>query len=504
MAEPNVAILLFQVEQSRNFIHDDLVPALSAELAKVGVANEILETTLPAMDAANADDFAAVDELAARVRGRFGTLAYVRLWSAGVFERLRAQLPGVTWVYLGDPRVAFPGTTHTLAVSQVASLAAVARAVAAGRAPTAAELSLPPVELTRAHERANLVRNEVGAQKRPDRPAVVHGSPGCAYSKDVRENPFFADVRFPVDARVVLTGCSFCATGGVARRPAGETLASVLGQLDNILANEPETSRIQINDQNPFPYLVPFVERLAERATRPFEILIESRGDWFLGSVPVMERALAIAERTGHSILLFLVGLENLSQKELDLFNKGMSAEENERAVHECRRLRGAYPKGYSSTRAAFGFILYNPWTELSDLEANVAAIERTRLGEFRGQLSRSKLRLYPDTALHYKAVQEGLVAERFKYDAMDSARRYGYEAEVPWRFLRPETDAVYGIHDAIWRREGKHEEMKMLAEIVRFVRARPTLVGGPVDELATEVVASLGNRFEREIRHSR
>ena len=51
-----------------------------------------------------------------------------------------------------------------------------------------------------------------------------------------------------------------------------------------------------------------------------------------------MERALAIAERTGHTILFFLMGLENLSQKELDLYNKGMSAEENERAVHECRR----------------------------------------------------------------------------------------------------------------------------------------------------------------------
>ena len=36
-------------------------------------------------------------------------------------------------------------------------------------------------------------------------------------------------------------------------------------QLDHILATEPETSRVQINDQNPFPYLVSFVERAGER-----------------------------------------------------------------------------------------------------------------------------------------------------------------------------------------------------------------------------------------------
>jgi hypothetical protein len=42
-------------------------------------------------------------------------------------------------------------------------------------------------------------------------------------------------------------------------------LASVLAQLDHLLDHAPETARIQLNDQNPFPYLVRFIDRLGER-----------------------------------------------------------------------------------------------------------------------------------------------------------------------------------------------------------------------------------------------
>lgn len=502
MADPAAAILLFQVAQSRNFIHDDLIPALSAALTARGVRNELFETTLPAIDAADAADLSAVDALIARLRDRYTVCAYVRLWSEAVFQHLRAQLPGFTWIYLGDPRVAFAGTTHAFPLNQVETFAAVTRAVAAGEPVTAAMFRLPAMELTRAHARDNLVRIGVGRDPRPDRPAVVHGSAGCAYGQSILDNPHFRDVPFP-DARVVLRGCSFCASGGVPRRPAGEVLASVLAQLDHLLDHAPGTARIQLNDQNPFPYLVPFIDRLGERAAHPMEVLIETRADWFLGSMAVMERALQGAERHGHRILLFLVGLESLSQKDLDLYNKGVTVEQNERTVLECRRLRRRYPGSYSDTPAAFGFILYNPWTELSDITLNLDAAERVGLKEFRGQLTRAKLRLYPDTALYYKARHEGLLAERFPYEAMDSARRYGYEAEVPWRFKHLATDRAYGVHDAIFRAVGKHEEGRMLREIVRFLDRRPDRWSEPVPALARDVVRSLGSRFQREIRHS-
>lgn len=500
--EPAVAILLFQVSQNRNFIHDDLVPALSSALAREGVPNDIFETVLPPIGDGGAEDLSSLDALAAQIQGKYPVCAYVRLWSETVFQRLRELLPGVVWVYLGDPRVAFTGTTHSIALGQVGTLAALARAAAQGVTPPPEAFAIPPIALERAHKADNLTRITLGRERRPDRPAVVHGSPGCAYGQDVRENPFFKDVPFPENGRVVLRGCSFCATGGVPRLPAGEVLRSALDQLDHILATEPDTARVQINDQNPFPYLVPFVERAAERAGRPLEILIETRADWFLGAMPVMERALQSAERAGHRVLLFLMGLENLSQKELDLYNKGVTVEQNERAVHECRRLKKKYPRSYSDTPAAFGFVLYNPWTELGDLRLNLAAVERTGLTEFRGQIARSKLRLYPDTALYYKALHEGLVTERFPYEAMDSARRYGYEAEVPWRFKHAATDRAYGVHDVIFRKAGKHEELKMLDAIVRWLERHPARWGDPVELLARDIVRSLGPRFTREIRH--
>ncbi len=506
-SDASVALLLFQVAQERNFIHDDWIPAVSSELRRLGVDNDIFETTLSAMadgdhgDGAH-DDAAVLDSLADRLRGRYHTLAYTRLWSEAVFRGLHARLPGVVWVYLGDARVAFDGTDHRLAIQQVATLAEIARSAARGRAVDPTALALATVDLSHAQRDANLVRIRVGEQSRPDRPAVVHGSPGCAYGADVRDNPYFANVPFPDDAKIVLKGCSFCGTGGIPRKPAGQVLDSVLAQLDNILQSEPATSRIQINDQNPLPYLIEFVSRATERAQRPLEILIETRADWFLGGLAVFERALAAAERGGHRILLFLVGIENFSQRALDRLNKGATPEQNVRVVEECRRLRRAFPRSYSETRAAFGFILYDPWTELDDLATNAVTCERIQFREFRGQLSRAKLRLYPDTALYYKAKHEGLLAERFPYDAMDSARRYGYEAEVPWRFLHRETDAAYGIHDRIDAIVGKHDDMKVLLEVVRFLQRNPGAVEFPVDEVARDLVRGLGPTFVREIQH--
>lgn len=501
MTVASVAILLFQVDQERNYIHDDNLPALSAQLAERGVKSAIFEATLPAIDADDADDLSVLDALADRVRGAYGVCVYARLWSEEVFRRLRALLPGVVWVYVGDARVAFEGTDHAVELSQVETLVAIAEAAGEGRAVDPSAFALPPTEKNaHPHHSANLVRIVVG--KRPRRPAVVHGSPGCAYSADVRENPHFRDVPFP-DERVVLKGCSFCASGGIGRLPAGETLQSVLLQVDNILASEPDVAEIQVNDQNPFPYLVRFIERVGERTRRPVSILIETRADWLLGALPVMERALETAGRFGHRVLLFLVGVESLSQKELDLYNKGVTVAQNERAVMECRRLRERYPDVYSTDRAAFGFILYNPWTELRDLALNIEAAERVGLQEFRGQLSRAKLRLYPNTALFYKAKHEGLLAERFPYEAMDSARRYGYEAEIPWRFKHIEADRAYGVHDVIHRAVGKHEELKMLREVVRFLDRNPSRLREPVSALARDVVRGMGSRFQREILHS-
>jgi hypothetical protein len=500
MGAAAVAILLFQVDQERNFIHDDNLPALSSQLIARGVPSEIFEATLPAIDADDADDLSVLDALAERVRGRFGLCVYTRLWSASIFRRLRALLPGIAWVYVGDRRVAFEGTEYALDLGQVDTLAAIARAVGAGEPVDPEAFCLPPTEVgAAAHHDANLVRITVG--RRPARPAVVHGSPGCAYSADVRENPLFQGVPFPA-SQVVLKGCSFCASGGVGRLPAGETLRSVLMQVDNVLATQPDVAEIQVNDQNPFPYLVQFVERVGERTRRPVSILIETRADWFLGALPVMERALQTAARFGHRILLFLVGIESLSQRELDLYNKGVTVAQNERAVLECRRLRERYPGVYSADRAAFGFILYNPWTELRDIALNIEAAERIGMQEFRGQMSRAKLRLYPNTALFYKAQHEGLLAPRFPYEAMDSARRYGYEAEVPWRFKHLATDRAYGVHDAIHRAVGKHEELKMLYEVVRFLARNPGRHHEPVSALARDVVRAMGSRFQREIRH--
>lgn len=505
---PRLGILLFQVAQQRNFIHDDLMPHVVAELRARGIDVDVYETTLPASDGPDAQDLSAVDLLVERLReARHDVLAYTRLWSEAVFRRLRTTLPDAFLVHVGDARFAFQGTDLRVSDHGVPALEAATRERAAGRTPSRDIERYAEMDDQAMRIGPPLVPIRIG-KKPPPRPAVVRGSPGCPYNKDVRENPRFKDVHWPVDteraSRLVLAGCSFCSTGGVSREPVERVMTSVLTQLDAILDHEPGTTRIQLNDQNPLPYLVPFVERLAERAAQPVEIMLETRADWFLGGLPVFERALAACERTGHRMFLFLVGVENFSARELELFNKGVTAEDNAALIEACRTLKQKYPKGYSDTRPAFGFILYNPWTELTDLETNADWIDKVRMTDFRGEITRSKLRLYPDTALYYKARQDGLLAERFPYEAMDSARRYGYTAETPWRFASRETDRVYGIHDAFHRRIGRHNETRMLREIIAFVRENPDRLDEDAETLATVLQERLGGRVDAQFRFNR
>ncbi|MCC6215605.1 MAG: hypothetical protein IT376_12135 [Polyangiaceae bacterium] len=409
---PRVALLVLHSHADRSFLEDDDLARLGAALRARGVGCRQVEAVIEAA----ATGEAAAAELEAALAD-FDVVVFGRFFDPGVVERLRAARPGQRFLLCaGEHPVHEPPADEVLAPGRL-----VERLAPAEGTPVAAE---PPLRL--------------GAARSRSRVLVLQGATGCPYQADARDNPLYAGVHLPAGYG---RGCAFCATGNHHEaRAARELVASLLAQARELVVGAGADRRFVLKDQNPFVYLEELVRGLAAQGSAPLTLLLETRADWFLRGRGRVERALEAAERTGITLAPYLVGIESFSQPELDRFNKGIRAETNLELLATLRELQGAYPGRFTLSHAAFGFVLFTPWTTLADLRANHAAVVATRFYELRGRLLLSRARLYEDNALYYLAERDGLLADTFEDPRDDPSARFGYLPSRPWRFLHAET----------------------------------------------------------------
>lgn len=112
-----------------------------------------------------------------------------------------------------------------------------------------------------------------------------------------------------------------------------------------------------------------------------------------------------------------MVGAEAGSQRNLDRYGKRASVADNLRAVGLFRAAR---------VFVAQGFIMFDPYTEFADLDANADYLRRTVGYNLRRYLTR--LELYPGTAILDQIRADGLLAA--EYDA--TLRPYAYSFRDP------------------------------------------------------------------------
>jgi hypothetical protein len=331
------------------------------------------------------------------------------------------------------------------------------------------------------------------------RPTISGPSSGCPFLLDARQSPAFAGVALDPE-RIQTKGCSFCLdnSGAYVVPKAGEVVAAWLDGLRRIRAARgdgsehaspggggsarPPLLEVLLTDERPHPHLPAFFEAIAAVAgLAPVELLWKSRADWLLEYASDVERACAIAERSGSVVHLYLVGFESFDRGHLDLFNKGHGPELNEAAIAKMRELQGRFPRSFEHRRhRSHGIVLFTPWTEPEALLTNAAWMRRLRFHELRSEAVKTRLRLYPRVPLHQKAQEDGLLAERFEEGRGDRAAEQGYDASVPWRFRDPRTEAIFQLANALHEIDRSIPDADVLEVATRFVVRWPGLASAP------------------------
>lgn len=439
VARGPVAVLSLHSHRERSFLDDVTLHEASGALRAAGIENDLVVACVV--------DEASAERLAHALRG-YPTLVYERVWSASVIVALAEALPEARLVRMrGEHELTDAPAHDECAPDGLVRL--IAHLLDRG-----VPDPLPPT-------RPNLHPIYVDEADRPKTPSYpIRGNSGCPYSADARANPLFAGLAIP---NRFGRGCSFCTTGNAYehRKPA-EALASTLDQLRYIRAEAPGIEWLVLRDQNPFAYLTELVEAAERESLGPFTLLVESRADWWLQNGTRFERALAAARASSIRIAPFLVGVESFSQRELDRFNKGITADLNVRFLHQLRAWTEAYAPAVDLSHGAFGFILFTPWTTLDDLRENLRGIEETRLHELRGRLLLSRARLYPDTALYYLAERDGLLATNYASRRDDASARYGYLPAQPWRFADARVAQFAEISAQVLERRAYRDELQI------------------------------------------
>ena len=204
--------------------------------------------------------------------------------------------------------------------------------------------------------------------------------PFCLYRRPLKQNLSFLGVDLSGCSRD--DTCSFC-TPPVDERPPADVVGAALAQ---ILAAERSTpkvcrSREYVVDGGALWFKIgPFLDAVLARDLPPSAFFFHCRADDLLAKAAEVEARLPLLENAGHSLNIFSIGVENFSRAENQRFNKKIDPEMVQMAAELMYRWEERVPRSFCfSSHGGFSFILYTPWTNLEDLEANIQGLKRLR-----------------------------------------------------------------------------------------------------------------------------
>ena len=312
---------------------------------------------------------------------------------------------------------------------------------------------------------------------------------GCPFAAPVERNPAFADVPLQADG-VTLRGCSFCFMGGDYRAlPVPQTVALHVAHVAYWQANlSPPLQEVVLRDQAALRYLPDLAKAALAANLAPIGWLLPARGDAILRYGDELAAAARLLEGSGHWFTLYLIGFESFAQAQLDLYNKGVTVAEYAEALHQMRDLHARHPDTFRMEACgASSFILFNPWTTLQDLQENVEFCQAEALLTLAHGLTLTRLRLYPNLPLYWKAKQDGLLHEAPTQGAATpttatatatattdrGAAATGYSAEATWRYRDERVAAVEDLQRRLARHAHLDESVGLLATALAWVQQR-------------------------------
>lgn len=267
----------------------------------------------------------------------------------------------------------------------------------------------------------------------------------CTYDRPFRANRFLAGL--PLAGCLRRGGCAFCG------RPEGrrwatappELLRRQLAAIDRTLPGTAARGlRIRLLGEAALRHVGAVARAALRFRRRPLGLLLDARVDRLLAAAEPLRAALRRLDGSGVRLELSLLGAESFGTAALERLNKGLRPEQTLRAVRLLFELEREFP-------AAFGFrehgglslLTMTPWTTPAELALDLAVVEALGLESLVGKLFTGRLRLFPGLPLVEAARRDGLLVRRYADPLLDTARRNLYEAELPWRFARPEMESL-------------------------------------------------------------
>jgi hypothetical protein len=267
-----------------------------------------------------------------------------------------------------------------------------------------------------------------GAMKKRKTMSVnILGSFGCLYNKSIKDNPLFFNLEITESfkdldesAQRVLNsylsrigrGCSFCnicVDREYTAYPNKDIVNKLIDQLKYITSFDSNLKNITLIDEYPYRYLYNLIKEIIKKKI-PIDIInVGGRADWFYQNRETVRKTVKLLENTRLKIAFGSIGYENFSQRELDLFNKGVKVKTNLLVVEELFNLKNKYPNNFGYHICLI--ILFNPWTRLKDIEINIKTLLRLKDKlKFDFYSTFCTLQIFPFTALYYKAKKDKLL----------------------------------------------------------------------------------------------
>ena len=299
------------------------------------------------------------------------------------------------------------------------------------------------VDLKRFRPAVDFIDAASGEQRLYQRFALITNR-GCPYSAPIEANPLFADLDLDAE-RYTMRGCSFCEMGGdYVKLPVPDYADYLCGQIAYYAEHAPG-SEMLVSDEAAFDSLARLLDHMFKRGIEGVTLLVKGRIEGLLKRMDRFEKALGRADQHHIRVVFFLIGIENFSDAELLRYNKGITQADVISCIERLDRLEQRFEAAFSWREyRSHGFILFNPWTTLDDLNINLEMFQRFRMDRLTSKAPWSRMRLYRWQPLAPLAVRDGLIDEQGRFSELVRGH-LGYASnELHWRFKSPLTELVY------------------------------------------------------------
>jgi hypothetical protein len=301
----------------------------------------------------------------------------------------------------------------------------------------------------------------------------------CVYRKAIKGNRFYKDVDLRNAERDF--GCTFCKGGGpadISWKFSLNPLEFVRKQMVSYIKTAPRSEHkpgFMILGGAVFMHLSGFFEMISKLELPASEFLFYCRADEFLRKVRIIEKWLPFMRKTGHSLHIWVMGIENFSKDENERFNKGLDPEKILKCNEFLMKFEKEYPDNFVFSKyGGYSFILFTPWTTVSDLEENLKWARKLKI-EPRGFFLRSRIQLLPLRPLTLLAMHDNLAADAFHDTLFDSGCIQTWRvSEKPWRFRNPEIALIYSIASRLPPEQADLEKDPLYISIQAWINDLP------------------------------